>query len=269
MEAFNMNRRREKRERKFFDPYMEEKEAGKTRKSRKGLIAAGVLLLLFLFLFLFGYSSRLTDISVVGNSRYTEDELISMIFKKDSDFNTFYTLYRNRFGEPEDIPFVEKYRVKVTGFHSAKIIVYEKSIAGCIEYMGSYMYFDREGIIVESSKELEEGVPLVTGIKFKHIVMYQKLEVGDEDVFAEILNISQLLSQYGLFGEQMVFDKNRNVTLVMGEIRAVLGDDAYLAEKIAELSDMYSELSGRSGTVYLNEYRPDVKNPSYPFVPDE
>lgn len=238
------------------------------KKRRKRLRIFGVLFFFLLFLFLFGYTSRLTDITVVGSTRYTKEELISMIFTRDRDFNTFYTLYRNRFGEAADIPFVEKYSVKVTGLHSAKITVYEKSVAGCIEYMGSYMYFDREGMIVESSRELEEKVPLVTGIQFSHIVMYEKLEVEDAGVFAEILNLSQLLAQHELYPERMAFDKKQNVTLVLGEIRAVLGDDSYLAEKVAELSDMYSEISGRSGTIYLNEYRPDAKNPSYPFVPN-
>ncbi len=256
------------RETLHLDRYREEKAERKIKRRRRRLIRWGIPALLLLFFFLFCLSARLTDVTVVGNSRYTEEELISMIFPREGDFNTFYALYRERFGEPEDIPFVEKYRVKVTGLHSAEVTVYEKSVAGCIEYMGSYLYFDREGVIVESSRELSEKVPLVTGIRFQHIVMHKKLEVEDEGIFAEILHLSQLLDQYGLYPEQMAFDRERNVTLTMGKIRAVLGDDRYLAEKTSELSDMYPELSGRSGTVYLNEYRPDVKNPSYPFVPD-
>ncbi len=263
-----MGVRRESRQTEHLDRYMEEKTGRRVKRRRKRLRIFGFSALLLLLLFLFGINTRLTELTVVGNTRYTEDELISLIFTRDSDLNTFYALYQSRFGEQRDIPFVEKYRVKVTGLHSAQITVYEKSVAGCIEYMGSYMYFDREGVIVESSRELFEKVPLVTGIQFQHIVMHERLEVGDETVFAEILSLSQLLEQYGLFSEQMAFDKNRQVTLTMGSIKSVLGDDRYLAEKISELSDMYSELSGRSGTVYLNEYRPDVKKPSYSFVPD-
>ncbi len=260
--------RREARETEHLERYRREKAERKAERNKKRLRLMGILSFFLLMLVLFGFGTRLTDIEVVGNTRYTRDELVSMIFTQDRDWNTFYALYRNQFGEPEDIPFVEKYQVKVTGLHSARITVYEKSVAGCIEYMGSYMYFDREGIIVESSRELEENIPLVTGIRFQSIVMYQKLEVEDEAVFAEILNLSQLLAQYELFPEKMAFDKNRRVTLILGNLRAVLGDDSFLAEKVAEFSDMYPEIAGRSGTVYLDEYRPDVKNPSYLFVPD-
>ena len=250
------------------DNYMEGRERRRSRKNRSRLKIFGIILLFLLALVLFGYSTRITDITVVGNTRYTEEELLSMVFSGNEGRNTFYALYRNRFGKREDIPFVEKYSVKVTGLHSAQIIVYEKSLAGCIEYMGSYMYFDREGIIVESSRELEPQIPLVTGIKFQSIVMYEKLAVEDSSVFTEILNLSQLLAQYGLFPERMAFDSENKVTLIMGDIRAVLGDASYMAEKVSELHDMYPEFSGRSGTVYLDEYKPDVKNPSYPFVPD-
>ncbi len=256
------------RENRHLHRYMEEKAEREARRRRKRRRIFGITALFFLILFLFGFNTRLTDVTVVGNTRYEEDELLSMIFAEERDYNTFYALYRNQFGEPADIPFVEKYRMEMTGLHSAKITVYEKSVAGCIEYMGSYLYFDREGMVVESSRQLEEKIPLVTGIRFQNIVMYEKLEVEEEEIFAEILNLSQLLAQYELFPERMAFDGDRNVTLYMGQIRVAFGNDAYLAEKVAELSDMYPELSGRSGTVYLNEYRPDAKNPSYPFVPD-
>lgn len=259
---------REEKKAEHLERYREERAERKMKKRRRRFKVLGISFFFLLILFLFGASARLTDFTVVGNTRYTKEELISMIFAKNRDFNTFYALYRNQFGEPADIPFVEKYSVKITGLNSARITVYEKSVAGCIEYMGSYMYFDRDGIIVESSGEPEEKVPLVTGIKFRHIVMYEKLEVEESAVFSEILTLSQLLAQYGLFPEQIAFDKDCQVTLILGGIRAVLGDDSYLAEKVGEFSDMYGELSGRSGTVYLNEYRPGTKNPSYLFVPD-
>ena len=41
--------------------------------------------------------------------------------------------------------------------------VYEKSVAGYVEYMGRYMYFDQDGIVVESSETRTEGIPQVTG----------------------------------------------------------------------------------------------------------
>ncbi len=241
--------------------------SGKKRRQRRLIILAAVFFAL-LAVFLFGINTRITRITVTGSTRYTEEELISIIFSRDRDYNTFYAMYRDRFGEHVDIPFIEKYSVRITGLHTATVTVYEKAIAGCVEYMGSYMYFDKDGIIVESSGEKMESVPLVTGLTFRNIVMYQQLTVEDDSVFAEILNISQLLEGHELQVDKVEFDSAGNVSLYVGGIRAVLGDSRYMAGKISEFSDMLPNLQDKSGTLYLDTYDPGAKNPSYTFVSD-
>ena len=89
-----MNGRREGRQTEHLNRYMEEKVERKAKRRRKRLLIFGLLVSVVLFLFLFGVNTRLTDLTIVGNTCYTEDELISMIFKNDRDFNTFYKIGR-------------------------------------------------------------------------------------------------------------------------------------------------------------------------------
>ncbi len=250
---------------------MKKKKRLKKKQGRGKLvwIIAGLVVLLLGGAFLFCWTARITNITVTGTSRYTEDEIISMIFKEDKDRNPFYAVYQEKFGSHEDIPFIERYEVKVTGLHSAKVIVYEKSLAGCVEYMGSFLYFDREGIVVESSGERDPAVPLITGLTFQNVVMYEPLTVEDQGIFQEIMNLSQLLSGYEMEVSEVNLGTGGRVTLYLDRIRAILGTGEYLAEKVAELHDMLPQLSGRTGTVYLEGFDPDAKNPSYPFVEGE
>ena len=44
--------------------------------------------------------------------------------------------------------------------------------------MGCNMYFDKDGIVVESSTDLYENVPQIDGLKFDSIVINTKLDVG-------------------------------------------------------------------------------------------
>ena len=74
--------------------------------------------------------------------------------------------------------------------HTIKIEVYEKALAGYVEYLDRFMYFDRDGIVVESSTERTNGIPLVAGLSFDHVVLYQPLPVEDMGIFQDILNIS-------------------------------------------------------------------------------
>ena len=42
-----------------------------------------------------------------------------------------------------------------------------KSVVGCIPYLDSYVYFDRNGMFVEGDKTRDESVPYFEGIRGK------------------------------------------------------------------------------------------------------
>lgn len=64
--------------------------------------------------------------------------------------------------------------VNVVSHDSIRITVYEKSLAGYVTYLGRYLYFDRNGMVVESSSEKIDDVPEVTGLSFDHIVLHEE-----------------------------------------------------------------------------------------------
>lgn len=76
--------------------------------------------------------------------------------------------------------------------------MYEKNIVGYVHYLGKNVYFDKDGIVVESSDQEIEGVPLIKGLTFDRLTMHQALNVKDASIFGTILNITQLLDKYGL-----------------------------------------------------------------------
>ena len=67
----------------------------------------------------------------------------------------------------KDVPFVEGYTVTRLNRHTICVSVKEKDIVGCIPYLDSYIYFDRNGIFVEGSTERDEKIPFLTGSKSK------------------------------------------------------------------------------------------------------
>ena len=46
---------------------------------------------------------------------------------------------------------------------------------------GDYLYFDKDGIIVESTSKRIAGIPLVKGLKYHKIVLNEKLEVQKDE----------------------------------------------------------------------------------------
>ena len=120
-------------------------------------------------------SVRISEVTVTGNERYTKEELTQILFPDQWSRNSLFCFFRDRLQEHVQIPFVEDYEIVFQGPGKVEVIVYEKSVVGYVSYMSSYMYFDKDGIIVESANEALPGVPLVTGLKFGQIVLYQKL----------------------------------------------------------------------------------------------
>ena len=195
-----------------------------------------------------------SDILIEGNEKYTDEEIIDFIFNSKWDKNPFAIFYETKYGNQKTIPFVDKYDVKITSFHSIKITVYEKKIIGYVTYMGSNMYFDKDGTVVESSTKVLEGIPKITGLTFDSIVLYEYLPVGDKEVFNLILDTTQILQKYEIAVDKIYISNNKQVSLFIQNIKVELGTNKDLNDKIRTLNDILPNLSGLSGTLDIKEY---------------
>lgn len=226
--------------------------------------ALGVIFVAALAFVLIHY--RITQVEVIGNHHYTEDEIKEMVLNGNVTDNSLLLSLKYRNRSIEDIPFIETMDVEVLGADSVRIMVYEKTLAGCVSYLGNYMYFDREGIVVESSPEFTEGVPEITGLHFDYVRLYEKLPVEKEEVFQEILNLTQLLEKYEISADKIYFDHDMNVTLYFGQARVRIGNGSNIDEKIMQLSVMVPAIEGKSGVLDMSEFNENTK--SLTFEPD-
>ena len=242
---------------------------------------AVLLILVVLVLLLVGaLSLRVQEITVTGNEYYTDEEIEEILFSGSWDRNPLVIWLSQRLERYEEIPFVEKYRIRLTGYDSVKVIVYEKSLVGYLEYLGSYLYFDKDGLVVESSTELYGSVPRVTGLNVDYVVLSETLPVEDETVFQELLQITQYLAATSIdwngeetllsdLVERIDFDSSDNASCYAGDIIISLGSSDSLEGKLQEMADILPELYGRSGTLYLDTYDETDASPWYIFRDSE
>ncbi len=210
---------------------------------------------------------RLTQINVIGNRVYSDQEMQDLVFDRDWKKNTLFLFLNEKLGTQKQIPFVDHYEVSILNPSGCEIMVYEKGIIGCFRYMGSYMYFDRDGIVVENSFNYLSGTPIVEGLDFKQVVLYEPLPV-DSSVFQNILSLSNLLKKYSINADKMLYESDLDVVLYLGNVRVRLGNASNLEEKINCLSGMQSGLQGLSGVLYLDSYDPDGSNTTFVFKKD-
>ena len=186
------------------------KERKHRRSFKKFLMMFGMAAAALVLALLAAANITIREMSVTGNAFYTNEEIRDMLFDTPLKRNTIYCYLNNRFGEHQTIPFVERYQIEFRSLSSVEVIVYEKNIVGYIEYLGSNLFFDRDGMIVESSSRVIEGVPIVAGLHLDHVILYQKLPVERQDVFEVLLNLTQLFERYEIRADKIFFDKNFN-----------------------------------------------------------
>lgn len=223
-------------------------------------IVAGVLLVLAVAAAYVKKNYTVTNIYVEGNVHYTNEEIQNMVMGGVLGNNSLYLSLKYKNMEITDIPFIETMSVKIVSPDTIRIAVYEKALAGYVEYLGRYMYFDREGIIVESSEKKTKEIPQVTGLQFQYVVLHERLPVENEEIFNQILDITQLLTKYGIAADRIYFDKNYNMTLYFGDAKVKIGGKEYIDEKIMKLQYLLPNMEGKSGTLHMENYSEDMKN---------
>lgn len=202
-------------------------------------------------------------VQVDGNKHYSAEEIKAMVMTGYLGDNSLYLSLKYKNKGIEGVPFVETMDVVVQSNDTIRITVYEKALAGYIQYLGRYMYFDNEGVVVESSKVTTKGIPQVTGLEFDHVVLYEKLPVENDRIFQNILTITKLLNKYDVLCDKMQFDKNYNVMLGYDEVKVDIGALENLDEKLMQLPQILPSLAGEKGTLDLKNYTADRKSVTF------
>ena len=130
------------------------------------------------------------------------------------------------------------------------------------------MYFDREGIIVESSADCLPGIPQITGLEFGRIILYRPLPVENPKIFEEILNLTQQLSVYNIQVDRIRFSTSGQPSFTIGQMEVTLGDEGDVDGKLSLLNDIlrdHPELKEKKGTLELDGYSDTGNDGAIPF----
>ena len=239
------------------------------RSKRIVILLTVFLALLFLLIggaFYILENYKVTTVYVDGSVHYTNEEIMDMVMGGRFGDNSLYLSLKYQDKGVENIPFIETMDVTIEAKDTIRITVYEKALAGYVRYLGLYVYFDKDGIVVETSEEETAGIPQVTGLAFDHVILHEPLPLDKPELFDEILNITQQLAKYSLTADRIYFDSTYQVTLYFGDAKVALGENVDIDEKIMKLQHILPNLLGKSGTLDMREYSEDTT--SYSFEQD-
>lgn len=221
-----------------------------------GVVVIGAVVVFGLF--------HIRTVDVIGNEFYSAEEIRQMVMSDSLAENSIYLTWK--YSDPdkaESLPFLSAVEVSMISPYHVQIKVYEKTIAGYVMYSGSRVYFDVDGNVVEMSGEEREGIPPFSGVALGVPVVGAQLPVGDADFLADIEEASRLIHLSGLKPDEVHYDENRDLILYFGLRRVLLGDTAYLEEKLQKLAEIYPRMEGLSGTLHLENFMPDTTTVSF------
>lgn len=241
----------------------------RSRKKIVIIIAAAALLLAALAGMVFYVRENYTvhTVYVEGNVHYAEDEIKAIVMEGPLGDNSLYLSMKYENRGIEGIPFVDVMDVSILAPDTIKITVYEKAIVGYIQYLDTYMYFDKDGYVVECSSVRTAGIPQITGLAFDYMVVGEALPVENPEVFESILNVTKLLNKYELIADKIYFHASGEITFYFGDAKVAVGNEpARLEDKLMLLPEFLPNLAGRSGTLQMEKYDEDTGK--YTFKPE-
>ena len=220
-----------------------------------GLIA---VLLLAGVIFFFTYY-QVDEVQVMGSSHYSEKQIKKMVLRGPMASNSVLAplIYTKK--NTKDVPFVEGYTVTRLNRHTICVSVKEKDIVGCIPYLDSYIYFDRNGTFIESSTQRNEKIPFFDGIKVKHVIYNEELPIKDKMVMNTAVALSTIFQKNDKIPDHIEFSDDGQISLLYGDITVKLGKDEYLEDKMTRVLAILPLISDKKGILHAENVNDNSK----------
>lgn len=107
-------------------------------------------------------------------------------------------------------------------------------------------------------------VPMITGLAVTEVPAGQRLPLSNPIFFNTIQFLTKMIDKYGIQPDYVEITENargeREMILYYGSVRAALGTDRDLEEKVTRLAAILPKLTGRSGILHLEEFTSETIN---------
>lgn len=217
------------------------------------VIAVSVLIIVKVFV--------VKNVKVEGNVLYDEELIKSTILNDDYSWNSLYVFLKYTITDAKQLPFIDTMEIQLEDPSTLKIKVYEKGMLGYlyIPAIGENAYFDKDGIVVETSTRIIPDIPRIEGLQCSEVVLYEKLPI-DSKLLKQLLTLTQTLKRDGLEPDAVRYTTGQEPVLVYDEIEVNLGSMELLTQKVERIKKILPELEGMAGTLHLENWTEETTN---------
>ena len=226
----------------------------KTKKITAYIVGLGLLAAAVVF---FTYY-KVDSVQVRGTTHYSDEKVKKMVLRGPLASNSVLAPMIYSTTDTDDVAFVDAFKVTQINRNTICISVKEKKPVGCIHYLDSYVFFDRNGIFVEGSKTRDESVPYFDGIQVNSVVMDEKLDIKGDSVLNTAVALSTIFQKNEMIPDHIQFDSSYSISLIYGDITVQLGKDEDLEEKMNRVIAILPKLTGKKGILHMESVSTDT-----------
>lgn len=189
-------------------------------------VVLGVLLLLLVGAgLLFSPLFALKEVETEGASHYTPSELCEKIGLSTGDNIILFGRGRAEKLLEED-PYIAEAKLSLRLPDTMRITVQERKVRGYVPYMGSYLYIDEEGRVLDVQAACTEALPLVKGLSFQSFTKGEIIPVENAEALHVVLQISQMMEKYELLDLVVEIDVSNpeDIYAYVNQVQIHLGD---------------------------------------------
>lgn len=201
------------------------------------------------------------NVKVEGNKLYEEQLIKDTVLNDEYSWNSLYVLLKYTFIDTQEIPFIDTMEVKMNSPSTLTIKVYEKGMMGYlhISSIDQMAYFDKDGLVVETSTRRIENVPKIEGITCEEVVLFEKLPIGEQQL-RDMLTLTQTLKRENLVPDSIHFGLDVSPVLYYDNTAVWLGSMELLTQKIDRLYEIMPNIEDVEGVLHMESWTEETSN---------
>ena len=140
------------------------------------------------------------------------------------------------------------------------VTVFERRPSAYIEHLGSFLYLDEMGRVLEVRPYMDDPLPLLEGLRFSRFQLGEILETYNQADFASVVHYTQLLVNHGLIDRisHINVTDPGNMRILVDYVEFNVGDVSYADRKVRTILAVLEQTPGielMRGFVDIREIR--------------
>lgn len=238
---------------------MEELDYYQKPKPKKGLdqkvVIGCVLGLVVVIGILLSPVFALKSVAAEGASHYTAEQLCAMIGLNEGDNILFFGKGKAAQALEQD-PYIADAKLSMRVPDTIIIEVKERKVRGYVPYMGSYLYIDEAGRVLDVQEACHEALPVVKGLAFGSFTLGEVIPVENPEALDVVLQISQMMEKYELLDIVVEIDVSnpKSIHAYVNQVQIIFGDMENGDTKIRYMAEVMKTIPEEDrGTLDLSE----------------